>query len=334
MGTEGVRVRGMSTRILVTGSSGTIGTALTIRLCELGYTVIPVDIRASIWDRAIDKRTIRFDLRKPIPTKRFGTCPDLVIHLAANARVHELVRHPEKGLENYLMTHNILEYARRVGCPRVLFSSSREVYGDIVGGKKRGERFVTPDLTLSPYTASKLGSEGLVHAYAACYGIAPVIVRFSNVYGRYDVSERVVPLSIYNALHNRDITVYGQEKQLDFTWIDDAISGVVRIVKRFEAVTGLTFNIASGKGERIVDLANAVIALTHSQSRVRLSTKRTGEIARFIADISLAKRKLGYRPKVNLQTGLKRTAAWYQEIIRDKRIAKEQRGILRMQGLL
>ena len=245
--------------ILLTGSSGTVGTALTQELARRGYDVIPLDIRHSMWDKRIDRKTIFHDLRKPLDKIKLRRRPEMIIHLAANARVHDLVIRPDLARDNYLMTYNLLEYARREKIRKFLFSSSREIYGESKAGERRRESSTKLVNIKSPYTASKFGAEALIHAYHECYGIMPVIARLSNVYGRYDVSERVIPLFIYYAVRNRDLTVFGKEKKMDFTYMDDCVDGLVRIVKRFDGVAGLTFNLSRGVGERIVDLARMIV---------------------------------------------------------------------------
>ncbi|MFQ6008653.1 MAG: NAD-dependent epimerase/dehydratase family protein [Candidatus Zixiibacteriota bacterium] len=318
--------------ILLTGSSGTVGTALTQELLRRGYDVIPLDIKHSLWDKAVDRRTVFHDLRKPLDKLRIRKKPDIIIHLAANARVHESVVHPELAKDNYLMTYNILEYARKQKISRLLFSSSREIYGE----SRVGERCKEDDTALikikSPYTASKFGSEALLHAYYQCYGIKPVIARLSNVYGRYDVSERVIPLFIYYALRHRNLTIFGEEKKLDFTYIDDCVDGLVRIVERFERVAGLTFNLSRGVGERIVDLAKMIVTYLNSSSKVRIGTKRVGEISSFVGDITLARKKLGYSPKVSLKAGLPKNIEWYLEAMKSMTVYQRQRRILRRLG--
>lgn len=246
--------------------------------------------------------------------------PDIIIHLAANARVHESVIKPRQALDNYLMTHNVLEFARKRGVSRVLFSSSREIYGESRVGKRRREDSVRVPEIKSPYTAAKLGAEALMHAYRECYGIGTVIARLSNVYGRYDVSERVIPLFMYRALRNRDIEVFGREKKLDFTYIDDCIDGLVRIVRKFDRVAGMTFNLSRGKGERLIDIARKLIDHLDSDSRVLLSRKRIGEISTFIGDIALSRKHLGYDPKVTLDEGLLFSIQWYRAAVKIRRI--------------
>jgi len=318
--------------ILLTGSSGTVGTAVSQDLTRQGYDVIPLDIRHSYWDNKIESRTVFHDLRKPLTDLKLQRKPDLIIHLAAHARVHDLVVNPQLALDNYMMTFNLLEYARVKGIDRFVFSSSREVYGESKAGERRKETTTHVSQIKSPYTASKFGAESLIHAYHECYGIRPVIVRLSNVYGRYDVSERVIPLFIYYAVRNRDICVFGREKKLDFTYIDDCSNGLGRIVERFDRVSGKTINISSGKAERLLDLARMIIAYTGSQSRVSSIAKRVGEISSYIGDISLARRLLGYIPKVTLKHGLPMNIEWYLKAMKIRRVYESQRRNLARRG--
>jgi UDP-glucose 4-epimerase len=326
----------MSSRpaILLTGSSGTVGTALALRLREDGYQVHPLDIKANLWDDDIDRRTIRHDLGKPLDKLRLPRLPDVIVHLAANARVHDLVERPQLALDNYVMTHNVLEYARAKGIRRVLFSSSREVYGESRRGIKRREDDTHVSRIKAPYTASKFAAEAMIHAWAECYDTQPVIARLSNVYGRYDVSERVIPLFLYYALRDRDITVFGKEKRLDFTYIDDCIDGLARIIKRFDQVSGKTFNLATGRGERLVDLAKWIIDLLDSQSEVHISDKRVGEISSFVGNITAAQRLLGYKPTTTLKRGLVPSIDWYIEAMKDRRAYESQRRNLAKRGWL
>ncbi len=324
----------MSMNVLITGSSGTVGTALVQALDRIGCSVTPLDIRHSIWDAKIDRRTIIHDLRKPLDKLRRRHKPNLIIHLAANARVHDSVVQPQMAFDNYLMTYNVLEYARKRGIERVLFSSSREVYGETNTRGRIREDNTHVSRMKAPYTASKFASEALVHSYHDCYGIKAVIVRLSNVYGRFDVSERVIPLFMYYAKRNRELCVFGREKKLDFTFIDDCTDGLIRIIKRFDRVTGLTFNISMGEGERLIDLARMITEIVGSSSMISSSSKRVGEISSFIGDISQAKEKLGYRPKVSLHEGLQATSEWYFEAMKQRRIYATQRRNLARRGWL
>ncbi len=322
----------MSKTILVTGSSGTVGTAVTLALEAHGYQVVPVDIKRNLWYKDIERRTVRHDLRRPLTNIRLDKRPDMVLHFAANARVHDSVLRPRLARDNFLMTFNVLEFVREREIERVLFSSSREVYGESRAGQKRKEASTHVTAINSPYTASKFSSEAMINAYRECYAIKPVIVRLSNVYGRYDVSERVIPLFTYYALRNREIQVFGRAKSLDFTYIDDCVDGIIRVVRRFDRAAGRTLNISFGRSERLSHLAGLIVEYANSSSRITFAPKRVGEIANFTGDISLATRLLGYKPKIQLQDGLPLTIEWYRQAMKDQRVYATQRRILSKRG--
>jgi UDP-glucose 4-epimerase len=243
---------------------------------------------------------------------------DVVVHLAANAKVHELVELPHRALENINSTFNVLEYCRAQQLP-VIFASSREVYGDI-------HRYLTDEQTAdfayteSPYSASKIAGESLVYSYARCYGLPYIVFRFSNVYGRYDNDiermERVIPLFIRELRAGRAVTVYGREKKLDFTHVDDCVAGIVAGIDALaqRRITAATINLAYGAGSTLVEMAHIVAAAvgnTTPDIRVEES-KRVGEVSFYIADLRRAKELLGYTPTVDLRTGIAQAVQWQQ----------------------
>jgi UDP-glucose 4-epimerase len=274
-------------RVLITGSSGQIGTNLSLRLLAEGHTVFGVDRRVNSWTQAIP--TLLQDLAAPhrefvggIGGAPYPPC-DLVVHLAANAKVHELVEQPHRALENITLTFNVLEYCRVNALP-IIFASSREVYGDI-------HRYLTDETnadfsyTESPYSASKISGEALIYAYARCYGLRYLIFRFSNVYGRYDTDiermERVIPLFIRRMQRGEPVTVFGREKVLDFTYVDDCVDGIVRGIERLAAgtVTNRTINLAYGEGNSLVRMAELIAAALQVQAQIHVEpAKRPGEL--------------------------------------------------------
>lgn len=301
---------GIST-VLVTGSSGTVGTALCKALLEQGFDVIGADIQPNQWSNLVNENTFIVDLEDEDALSTFPESVDLVIHLAANARVHKLVKNPSRAKENFDTAFNVLEYARKVGAD-FLFSSSREVYGN--NGKVIYDETDTyVDECESPYTASKIGGEALVKSYDECYNIDTSIVRFSNVYGKYDASDRVIPLFIAKSNRGEELKVFGDDKVLDFTHIDDCIDGVIKIVNNFNKASGTTFNIASGRGTSLIEMAEIIVELTESDVNIQIEGNRTGEVARYVADISKAKQLLGYEPEYSIDDGLASTVDWYAE---------------------
>jgi nucleoside-diphosphate-sugar epimerase len=314
-------VMGKRYRVLITGSSGQIGTNLGLRLLADGHQVFGVDWRPNTWTDAIP--TLLQDLAAPqhnfingIGGAPYPPC-DIVIHLAANAKVFALVEQPHRALENINITFNVLEYCRHNQLP-IIFSSSREVYGDI-------HRYITEEqhadfsFTESPYSASKVAGEALVYSYARCYGLPYLVFRFSNVYGRYDNDiermERVIPLFIRAMRQGQPVTVYGQEKTLDFTYVDDCVDGIVAGIERLLAgkVVNQTINLAYGQGNTLVHMAELIAQALDVPARIEIEpAKRVGEVTRYIADISRAVELLDYQPKVSLEEGIRRAVAWSQ----------------------
>ncbi len=299
-------------KILITGSSGTIGSRLCEKLLATNHEVIGVDWVPNKWLPEVQKITTLIDLRDEKATfdQRSAISADLIVHLAANARVYELVENPDRARDNILTTFNMLEFARKNGIKKFMFASSREGYGNIPV-KKYTEDLVRVENCESPYTASKLAGEALVEAYRRCYGIDQITFRFSNVYGMYDDSVRVVPLFIREARQNKPLKVFGGEKCLDFTYIDDAVHGIMQAIERFDTAKNDTYNIAFGEGTKVLDLAKDIMRFLKSSSTIDVGVPRTGEVVRYIADISKAKKVLGYQPKTSFKEGIEKAVEWY-----------------------
>jgi len=300
-------------KILITGSSGTIGTRLGEKLLNSKYQIVGADWKKNKWIKELEAKTIHIDLRnKKLILEKIPKDVDLIIHLAANARVYELVKNPDLARDNMITTYNILEYARINKIKNIIFASSREVYGNTNKIKYKEEE-VKIENCESPYSASKISGETLIHAYYKCFGINYVILRFSNVYGMYDDSERVIPLFIRDAKENKPLIVFGKDKVLDFTYIDDTIDGVVKIIEKFNLVKNQTLNIATGKGTKILYVAQLIKKFLNSKSKIIVKKNRSGEVIRYIADISKAKKLLNYEPKIDIIEGIKRSLDWYNK---------------------
>ena len=311
-------------RILVTGSSGQIGTNLALKLIEDGHWVFGVDKRPNTWTREFD--TLLQDLAGGLYAPFTGGMNgvewpevDLVVHLAAHAKVHQLVRQPQRALENTMMTFNILEYCRELELPLV-FSSTREVYGDVHRFEGYGEDTADFAFTESPYSASKISSEAFIYSYAKCYGLRYLVFRFSNVYGRFDNDlqrmERVIPLFIHQLGRGEPITVYGgDDKVLDFTYIDDCIDGITRGVERLAAgdVENETINLAYGQGNTLVRAAELIADQLEVTPRITKERSLVGEVTRYVAEITKARELLGWQPETPLDAGIPRAVDWFRE---------------------
>ena len=309
----------MKMRVLITGSSGQIGTNLALHLLDRGHQVMGIDIRRNPWTDKIE--TLLQDLSVPYRSFKNGIgyvqYPmdfDVVIHFAAHAKVHELVQQPDRALENVTMAFNVLEYCRHNQVP-IIFSSSREVYGDI-------HRYITEEsyadfsYTESPYSASKIAAEALIYSYAQCYGLKYLIFRFSNVYGRYDTDiermERVIPLFLRKISRGEPITIYGEDKVLDFTYVDDCVDGVYRGMELLVngKISNHTINLAYGQGNSLVNMAEYIGEALGIKPQIAIEPSRVGEVTHYIANIGKARALLGYDPKTPLRQGIFQSVAW------------------------
>jgi len=309
-------------RVLITGSSGQIGTNLALRLLDEGHFVFGIDLRPNPWTDKVE--TLLQDLSTPyrnfvggIGQASYPENLDIVVHLAAHAKVHELVQQPDRALENITMVFNVLEFCRQNKLP-IIFSSSREVYGDI-------HRYITEEshadfaFTESPYSASKIAGEALVYSYAQCYKLPYLVFRFSNVYGRYDNDlermERVIPLFIRRISRREPITVFGKDKTLDFTYVDDCVDGICRgidlLVSGREA--NHTINLAYGQGSSLVTMAEYVAETLGISPHLTIEPSRVGEVTHYVANIGKARALLGYNPKTPLKEGIRKAVAWSTE---------------------
>lgn len=297
-------------RVLVTGSSGTIGTRLCEALLAAGHEVLGVDRVPNKWQPAVQAVTRVIDMLDQDAVEALPGGFDAMVHLAANARVYELVQHPDRAFENIVTTYHALEYARKKGIKRFIFASSRETYGNI-GAERYTEDLVRVENCESPYTASKFAGEAMVEGYRRCYGIDQVILRFSNVYGMYDDSERLIPEYFRRGRSGRELPVFGAEKCLDFTYVDDTVQGIMLTLEKFDSAKNDTYNIAYGQGTTILHVAERMKELLKSESPVTIGQSRTGEIFRYVADISKAQRVLGYAPVTPLDRGVEKAVEWY-----------------------
>jgi len=307
-------------RLLITGSSGQIGTNTALALLKRGHEVVGLDNRPNPWTDAFPTHLV--DLvavarEHALPQAALSPRPDVILHLAAWAKVHELVVEPHKALQNVEMTFAALEMARALNVP-VVFGSSREVYGDI-RAHVTDESMADFVVAESTYSASKIAGEAFVYSYARCYGLPTLVFRFSNVYGRYDNDlqrmERVIPLFIRRIYDGQPITVYGRGKMLDFTYIDDCVAGVVAGIEALAAgrVVNETINLAYGQGQTLHDLVCLIELALGRKALVAWQPPRTGEVTHYVADISKARRLLGYSPRTPLAEGIGLYVRWLKE---------------------
>jgi UDP-glucose 4-epimerase len=301
-------------RLLITGSSGMVGTNLALAALRLGHAVLGIDARLNRWTDLID--LVRIDLvaqRDLALAAAEAFAPDVIVHLAAHPKVHALVLDPMRALDNIASTQTVLELARATGAA-VLLASSREVYGDVRRASTRES-----DVQLqcaSPYAASKLASEAMLQAYHRCYGVRGLAIRLSNVYGRFDTDlermERVIPLFIDRARRGLPLTLYAAQKVLDPTYIDDAVAALLEACRRLVAghIALDAVHISGGAPCTLRELASTIGECIDRRVDIIEAPKQVGEIERFVADLSHARALLDFVPRVPLSEGLQRAVAF------------------------
>jgi UDP-glucose 4-epimerase len=274
-------------KYLVTGGAGFIGSHLVDALVAGGQEVRVLDnVRRGRWqhlERHIQDGSvtpIEGDIRDEDGVQSAMRDIDVVYHLAAQSNVLGAVADPRYSFEtNVLGTFNVLRAASREGVRRVVFSSSREVYGEPECLPVRED---APLVAKNPYGASKVAGEAYCRAWEAESGGRCVILRFSNVYGLRD-TDRIIPRWLELARRGEDLPIYGGDQLLDFVSVDKAVAALLAA----EAVDCTApVNVASGQGTRITDLAARILDLAPTNSRLRFEPARGYEVVRFLADVT------------------------------------------------
>jgi UDP-glucose 4-epimerase len=313
------------TKILVTGSSGMIGTALCEKFLELGIDFIGVDKVKNSWNDKVNQKTFIADLTDESQIKNLNmylceTEIDMIIHLAANARVFDLIIDTNKAVENVIMTNNTYEIARKNNVNKLIVASSREVYGeDLQSMNKKIEESANHLKCSNQYAASKIFLESLAIASKHIFGIDTIIARFSNVYGRYDISDRFIPKMIQKMLKNEPVDIYGgDEKMMDFTYLDDTIHGVLLLIEKYDImkmtnINNGVYNISSGVSSKLYEVALEIWYELQSISKINKAPNRQGEPLFYVADISKIK-SYEYLPLINIHEGIKKSINYYKKI--------------------
>ncbi|MGH2820769.1 MAG: NAD-dependent epimerase/dehydratase family protein [Actinomycetota bacterium] len=235
---------------------------------------------------------------------------DAVVHLASQTGVVPSLEDPQRDFEgNTVPTFRVLEACRKRGIDRVVFASSGAALGDV--DPPLHEQVVPRPL--SPYGAGKLAGEAYCQGYAGSFGMNTVALRFSNVYGPFSTHKKnAVPNFIKHCLKGEDVEIYGDGSQTrDFIYVDDLCDGILRALTS-EGIAGEVFQLASGVETSIADLAKRAQEATQANVEIRFQERRAGEVYRSRADISKARRLMGFSPDVALPEGLERTTEWYR----------------------
>ena len=324
-------------RIIVTGGAGFIGSALVRHLVlEGGHDVLTIDAltyagcEASL--RAVESRSNHRFLKANIcDHAAIGAAimefrPDRIMHLAAESHVDRSITGAAEFIQtNVVGTFTLLEAARGYwnglegdakAAFRFLHVSTDEVYGSL--GDEGLFTETTPYDPSSPYSASKAASDHLAKAWERTYGIPIVVSNCSNNYGPYHFPEKLIPLTILNALAGRPLPVYGKgENVRDWLYVDDHARALDLIAERGRV--GETYNVGGRNERRNIDVVRRICAVLDAlvpagaprETLIEHVTDRPGHDARYAIDATRLEEELGWRAREDFDSGIEKTVRWY-----------------------
>jgi dTDP-glucose 4,6-dehydratase len=309
-------------RVLVTGASGFIGSHLTERLVESGATVRAFVQYNGRGDEGWlttspvrgDIEVVAGDVRDRESVSAAMKDVDLVFHLAALIAIPYSYQCPQSYVDtNIGGTLNVLMAARALGTPKVIHTSTSEVYGTA--------RYVPIDENhplqgQSPYSASKIAADKLAEAFHLSFGVPVVTVRPFNTFGPRQSARAIIPTIVTQALRSDRIRLGHLDPTRDFNYVSNTVDGFVRAAEVPGAI-GHVINLGSGAEISIGDLAALIRALTNREFHIEADPARlrppASEVDRLLADRTRAQQLLGWQPAVSLRDGLIKTISWIRE---------------------
>jgi len=304
-------------RILVTGGAGAIGHNLLFPLKDVAKEIIVIDdLSSGHLFNIPDSGNIIFVkasiLEDKILTDIFSKKINIVFHLAANFANQNSVDNPEKDLKvNSLGTLKMLQFSKRNGVERFIYTSSSCVYGNRSGVLTEDKTSYTLD---TPYAISKLSGEYYTNFFHNQYDLPTVILRYFNSYGEGECPGKyrnVIPNFIWRAMNNKPLFITGTGNETrDFTYVGDIIGGTLLAGKSKEAL-GKVINLGRGQETKITDLACSINKIVGNSAGIEFKPRRDWDhINSRQASIELAKNLIGFKPKTDLDEGLKKTYEW------------------------
>jgi len=309
-------------RCLVTGGCGFIGSHIVRGLLEAGHKVRVLDNLSTGKRDNLEEIIERIDLIEgditdPIAVKEALAGVERVFHQAALASVPLSLERPlETNQACVTGTLTMLHASVQANVKRFVYAASSSAYGDQPTSSKRESDLPMP---LSPYAVAKLAGEYYCQAYYHSFGLETVGLRYFNVFGpRQDPDSpysAVIPLFVSRILSGERPKIYGDGLQSrDFTYVANVVHGNLLASER-PNIGGRVFNLADGGQTTLLQLLEHLSRLLHKHVDPEFLPPRVGDVRESLADITLARKLLGYEPQVRLEEGLRRTIAYYRDLV-------------------
>ena len=301
-------------RVFVTGGAGFIGSHVARELLAAGHAVTVYDNLSTGHRSAVPPGAVfvKADLKNEQRLEEELRGQDAVIHLAALVPVPTSVKRPVDFAENNVVnTVRLLETMRRAGVGRIVFSSSATVYGN---PRRLPLREDDPVATQSnPYGATKVAAEGFVAVYHNLHGFDATVMRYFNPYGPNELCEpetHLVPNVIRAALDDEPVPVFWRGEQVrDYIYVEDLARAHVSVL----ALSGLNyFNVGSEKGVKVKEVIQVVTDIVGHPLRIDDLGERPGDVPALYASSERLRRQTDWRPRVDLEDGLRRTVAFFE----------------------
>ena len=307
-------------KYLVTGGAGFIGSHLSEELVRRGHTVRVADSlitgKRSNLDHVPGVEFLEGDLAEEAFARRAVEGVQYVLHQAAIPSVPRSVKDPiTSNRANVDATLNVLVAARDAGVKRLVFAGSSSAYGNTPTLPKREDM---PNNPLSPYALQKVVGEQYLQMFTRLYGLETVSIRYFNVFGpRQDPTSPysgVISVFATALIDNRPPRIYGDgEQPRDFTYVANVVDGVLKACEA-PGASGEVINVATGGRISLNQLFETMKTLVSATVQPAYAEPRAGDVKDSQADISKARRLLGYQPTVSFEEGLRRTVEWYRSV--------------------
>ncbi|WP_428909665.1 dTDP-glucose 4,6-dehydratase [Niallia sp. Krafla_26] len=235
---------------------------------------------------------------------------DYVLNFAAESHVDRSITNPEIFVQTNIQgTLVLLDAAKAIGVKKYLQVSTDEVYGTL--GETGYFTETTPLAPNSPYSASKTGADLLVRAYHETYGLPVNITRCSNNYGPYHFPEKLIPLMIINALHDKELPIYGDGLNVrDWLHVEDHCQAIDLVLHKGK--NGEVYNVGGNNERTNIDIVKTILKqLGKPESLIKFVKDRPGHDRRYAIDATKLKEELGWKPKYTFETGIEQTIKWY-----------------------